>query len=183
MQKLLAHRWVLQNLTKTPMVKVLIQGYIEVYLTASRPDIMFSVCLCAWFQASPKVSHLHVVKRAIRYIKGTVDLIYFIQKIHALSFWVIVMRILPVVELTARTQIKHANFLDIPLSLSLAKSKIVLVSPQWKWSILPRGYVVPKYCGWEKHSKILLSILKLLVFFVIVLVLLIFQKILFALSH
>ena len=32
------------------------------YLTASRPDIMFSVCLCARFQSNPKESHLNVVK-------------------------------------------------------------------------------------------------------------------------
>ena len=41
------------------------------YLTANIPDIMFSVCLCARFQASPKESNLHVVKRIIRYVKGT----------------------------------------------------------------------------------------------------------------
>jgi len=40
------------------------------YLTASRPDIMFSVCACARFQVSPKVSHLEVVKRIFRYLKG-----------------------------------------------------------------------------------------------------------------
>ncbi|KAK0600566.1 hypothetical protein LWI29_016181 [Acer saccharum] len=41
------------------------------YLTASRPDIYFSVGLCARFQANPKESHLKAVKRIIRYIKGT----------------------------------------------------------------------------------------------------------------
>ncbi|GJW08960.1 hypothetical protein Tco_1571383 [Tanacetum coccineum] len=41
------------------------------YLTASKPDIMFSVCLCARFQEAPKTSHLEVVKRIFRYIKGT----------------------------------------------------------------------------------------------------------------
>ncbi|GJU63055.1 retrovirus-related pol polyprotein from transposon TNT 1-94 [Tanacetum coccineum] len=39
------------------------------YLTASRPDIMFSVCLCAHFQEDPKTSHLEVVKSIFRYIK------------------------------------------------------------------------------------------------------------------
>nr|GEX72641.1 ribonuclease H-like domain, reverse transcriptase, RNA-dependent DNA polymerase [Tanacetum cinerariifolium] len=39
------------------------------YLTASRPDIMFVVCACARFQVTPKVSHLHVVKRIFRYLK------------------------------------------------------------------------------------------------------------------
>ena len=33
------------------------------YLTASRPDIMFSVCLCTRFQEDPKTSHLEAVKR------------------------------------------------------------------------------------------------------------------------
>jgi hypothetical protein len=40
------------------------------YLTASRPDIMFAVCLCARFQANPKESHLTAVKRILRYLKG-----------------------------------------------------------------------------------------------------------------
>ncbi|GJT81941.1 hypothetical protein Tco_1056283 [Tanacetum coccineum] len=44
------------------------------YLTASSPDIMFSVCLCVRFQKDPKTSHLEAVKRIFRYIKGTTHL-------------------------------------------------------------------------------------------------------------
>ncbi|GJW00527.1 putative ribonuclease H-like domain-containing protein [Tanacetum coccineum] len=40
------------------------------YLTSSRLDIMFIVCTCARFQVTPKVSHLHAVKRIFRYLKG-----------------------------------------------------------------------------------------------------------------
>ncbi|GJU08639.1 hypothetical protein Tco_1125069 [Tanacetum coccineum] len=40
------------------------------YLTASRLDIMFSICACAMFQVTPKISHLHAVKRIFRYLKG-----------------------------------------------------------------------------------------------------------------
>ncbi|GJV02353.1 putative ribonuclease H-like domain-containing protein [Tanacetum coccineum] len=40
------------------------------YLTSSRLDIMFVVCVCARFQVNLKVSHLHVVKRIFRYLKG-----------------------------------------------------------------------------------------------------------------
>ncbi|GJT79986.1 putative ribonuclease H-like domain-containing protein [Tanacetum coccineum] len=40
------------------------------YLTASRPDIMFAVCACSRFQVTPKTSHLSVVKRIFRYLKG-----------------------------------------------------------------------------------------------------------------
>jgi hypothetical protein len=41
------------------------------YLTASRPDIMFSMCMCVRFQASPKEAHLVAIKRILRYLKHT----------------------------------------------------------------------------------------------------------------
>ncbi|GKC24027.1 putative ribonuclease H-like domain-containing protein, partial [Tanacetum coccineum] len=44
-------------------------GYL-MYLIASRPDIMFAVCACSRFQVTPKTSHLNVVKRIFRYLKG-----------------------------------------------------------------------------------------------------------------
>ena len=44
------------------------------YLTASRSNIMFSLCLCARFQASPKESHLTSVKRIFRYLVDTKNL-------------------------------------------------------------------------------------------------------------
>ncbi|GJW70905.1 hypothetical protein Tco_0127822 [Tanacetum coccineum] len=40
------------------------------YLTSSRPDIMFLVCACSRFQVLPNVSHLNAVKRIFRYLKG-----------------------------------------------------------------------------------------------------------------
>ncbi|GKB76433.1 hypothetical protein Tco_0943328 [Tanacetum coccineum] len=42
------------------------------YLTASRPDIMFSICLCARFQENSKTTHLESVKRIFRCIRGTI---------------------------------------------------------------------------------------------------------------
>ncbi|GJW21122.1 retrovirus-related pol polyprotein from transposon TNT 1-94 [Tanacetum coccineum] len=41
-----------------------------IYLTSSRPDIMFAVCACARYQVNPKVSHLYAVKRIFRNLKG-----------------------------------------------------------------------------------------------------------------
>ena len=41
------------------------------YVTASGPDVMFSVCMCARFQASPRESHLKATKRILRYLKHT----------------------------------------------------------------------------------------------------------------
>jgi hypothetical protein len=44
------------------------------YLTASRQDIIFSVCLCARYQANPKESHLVALKRILKYVKSTLNL-------------------------------------------------------------------------------------------------------------
>ena len=50
------------------------------YLTASRPDIMFSVCMCARFQSNPNKAHLRAVKRILRYLKHTQALFCGIPK-------------------------------------------------------------------------------------------------------
>ncbi|XP_022860417.1 uncharacterized protein LOC111380966 [Olea europaea var. sylvestris] len=50
------------------------------YLTATRPDIAFSVGMCARFQADPKESHLSLIIRIIRYVSGTVDLGIFYSR-------------------------------------------------------------------------------------------------------
>ena len=42
-----------------------------IYLCASRPDIMLSVCMCARFQANPKECHLVAIKRILRYLVHT----------------------------------------------------------------------------------------------------------------
>ncbi|KAK8926656.1 hypothetical protein KSP39_PZI018977 [Platanthera zijinensis] len=44
------------------------------YLTASRPDIMFSTCVCAKYQVNIKESHYIAAKRILRYLKGTPNL-------------------------------------------------------------------------------------------------------------
>ena len=48
------------------------------YVTISRPDVMFSVCMCAKFQTSPRESHLKATKIILRYLKHTqnVGLLY-----------------------------------------------------------------------------------------------------------
>ncbi|GJT48923.1 retrovirus-related pol polyprotein from transposon TNT 1-94 [Tanacetum coccineum] len=43
------------------------------YLTASRPDLQFSICMCSRYQARPTENYLHAVKRIFRYLKGTVN--------------------------------------------------------------------------------------------------------------
>nr|GFA95292.1 retrotransposon protein, putative, unclassified [Tanacetum cinerariifolium] len=42
------------------------------YLTASRLDLQFAICMCARYQAWPTEKHVHVVKRIFRYLRGTI---------------------------------------------------------------------------------------------------------------
>ncbi|GJT38613.1 retrovirus-related pol polyprotein from transposon TNT 1-94 [Tanacetum coccineum] len=44
------------------------------YLTASRPDLVFDVCMCARYQAKPTKKNLHAVKQIFRYLRGTINM-------------------------------------------------------------------------------------------------------------
>ena len=44
------------------------------YLTTSRPDIMFVTCLCARFQSSPRESHLNAINKIFKYLSGSLHL-------------------------------------------------------------------------------------------------------------
>jgi hypothetical protein len=46
-----------------------------IYLTATRPDVQFSVCLCARFQTTPRTSHWEAVKGIFRYLRHTPDFV------------------------------------------------------------------------------------------------------------
>nr|GEW04099.1 hypothetical protein [Tanacetum cinerariifolium] len=52
------------------------QGMVRslMYLIASRPDIVFVVCMCARYQAKPIEKHLTTVKRVFQYLKGTINM-------------------------------------------------------------------------------------------------------------
>ncbi|GKF76742.1 hypothetical protein Tco_0229212 [Tanacetum coccineum] len=43
------------------------------YVTASRPDLVFAVCMCVRYQASPTKKHLEAIKRVFRYLKEIIN--------------------------------------------------------------------------------------------------------------
>ncbi|GKF26960.1 hypothetical protein Tco_0082854, partial [Tanacetum coccineum] len=61
------------DLQGTPFDATHYRGMIGslMYLTSSRPDLIYAVCLCGRYQAKPTEKHLNVVKRIFRYLKGT----------------------------------------------------------------------------------------------------------------
>lgn len=50
------------------------------YLTVTRPDLMFVVCLISRFMAKPKEEHMQAAKRVLRYLKGTLEFSVFYKR-------------------------------------------------------------------------------------------------------
>nr|GEU69401.1 hypothetical protein [Tanacetum cinerariifolium] len=64
------------DLVRKPIDHIDYQSMIGslMYVTLSRPDIMFATCMCARYQANPNEQHVSAVKRIFRYLKGTINL-------------------------------------------------------------------------------------------------------------
>nr|GEU86243.1 hypothetical protein [Tanacetum cinerariifolium] len=75
------------------------------YLTASRPNLQFAICMCVRYQARPTKKHIHVVKRVVRYLRGTVNQSLWYPKDSS-------------VALTAFTYANHAGCQDTRRSTS-----------------------------------------------------------------
>nr|GEY66661.1 retrovirus-related Pol polyprotein from transposon TNT 1-94 [Tanacetum cinerariifolium] len=67
-----------------PVDATLYRGMIGslMYLTASRPDLIYAVYLCARYQAKPIENHLQAVKQIFQYLKGTINMDLCTRKIH-----------------------------------------------------------------------------------------------------
>nr|GEY12554.1 uncharacterized mitochondrial protein AtMg00810-like [Tanacetum cinerariifolium] len=75
------------------------------YLTASRPDFVFAVCMCARYQASPTKKHLEELKRVFWYLRGTINWGLWYSKDTAMA-------------LTAYADADHAGYQDTRRSTS-----------------------------------------------------------------
>nr|GEW75234.1 hypothetical protein [Tanacetum cinerariifolium] len=75
------------------------------YLTASRPDLVFAVCMCARYQASPTKKHLEALKRIFWYLRGTIKWGLWYPKDTAIA-------------ITAYTDADHAGCQDTQRSTS-----------------------------------------------------------------
>nr|GEV10706.1 copia protein [Tanacetum cinerariifolium] len=65
-----------EDLQGKPVDAILYRGMIGslMYLTSSRPDLTYAVCLCARYQVKPTKKHLNTVKMIFRYLKGTINM-------------------------------------------------------------------------------------------------------------
>ncbi|GKE23026.1 retrovirus-related pol polyprotein from transposon TNT 1-94 [Tanacetum coccineum] len=100
-----------------------------IYLTSSRPDLVFAVCMCARYEAKPTEKHLHAVKRIFQYLKGTVDMGLWYSKDSCI--------ILPAyadadhagVKILDKAHPEVHNYWEINLLAGYLKSKRALLSP------------------------------------------------------
>jgi hypothetical protein len=88
------------------------------YLTVTRPDIQFIMCLCARFQASPRSSHRMTVQRILSYLKHTPELRFGILLLLRLILLDFLMLISWGVGLTERALLVLIIFSDLLLYVS-----------------------------------------------------------------
>ncbi|GJY08858.1 retrovirus-related pol polyprotein from transposon TNT 1-94 [Tanacetum coccineum] len=76
-----------EDLLGIPVDQTRFRGMVGslMYLTASRPDLVFAVCMCARYQAKPTKKHLEAIKRVFRYLKGTIHMGLWYPKDNAMS--------------------------------------------------------------------------------------------------
>ncbi|GKB88430.1 retrovirus-related pol polyprotein from transposon TNT 1-94 [Tanacetum coccineum] len=68
------------------------------YLTASRPDLVFVVCMCARYQSKPTKKYLDAVKRVFRYLQGTINMGLWYSKDTAMALTAYAVQIMQVVK-------------------------------------------------------------------------------------
>jgi hypothetical protein len=109
-----------------------------IYLTATRPDIHFSVCLCARFQASPRTSHRQAVKRSFRYLRHTPNIGLWYYASSSLALHGFSDADFAGCRLDRKSTSRTASFWDLLWCLGLPANCRVLLNPLPWHSTLPQ---------------------------------------------
>jgi hypothetical protein len=128
--------------------------WLEVY---SRPDVMFSVCMCARYQASPRESHLTATKRILRYLKQIRDVGLWYPKGSKFKLIGYSDSKYGVARSIERAQGAHVNYLEDHLCHGPQRNKIVWQSLSPKPNMWVRGVVVHNCYGWNQLWRIMAS--------------------------
>ncbi|GJV39904.1 retrovirus-related pol polyprotein from transposon TNT 1-94 [Tanacetum coccineum] len=96
-----------EDLKGIPVDQTRFKGMVGslMYLTTSRPDLVFAVCMCARYQAKPTKKHLEAIKRVFWYLRGTIHIGLWYPKDNAMA-------------LTAYADADHAGCQDTKRSTS-----------------------------------------------------------------
>ncbi|GJX13845.1 retrovirus-related pol polyprotein from transposon TNT 1-94 [Tanacetum coccineum] len=104
-----------EDLQGKPVDATLYRGMIGslMYLTSSRPDLIYAVCLCARYQAKPTEKHLNAVKQIFRYLKGTINMGLWYSKDTGMSLMAYVDADHAWCQDTRRSTSGSAQFLEV----------------------------------------------------------------------
>ncbi|GJT58743.1 retrovirus-related pol polyprotein from transposon TNT 1-94 [Tanacetum coccineum] len=150
-----------EDLSGTPVDQTKYRSMIGslMYLTASRPDLVFAVCMCARYQSRPTKKHLEAVKRVFRYLQGTINMGLWYPKDTAMA-------------LTAYADADHAGCQDTRRSTSgsaqFLGDKLVSWSSKKQTSTsissTEAEYIAMSGCCaqilWMRHGMCVVNILK-----------------------
>ncbi|GJR20533.1 retrovirus-related pol polyprotein from transposon TNT 1-94 [Tanacetum coccineum] len=102
-----------EDLSGTPVDQTKYRSMIGslMYLTASRPDLVFAVCMCARYQSRPTKKHLEAVKRVFQYLQGTINMGLWYPKDTAMAYHIRRRRSAGIVQDTRRKYTGSAQFL------------------------------------------------------------------------
>jgi hypothetical protein len=108
------------------------------YLTATRPDIQLSECLCAHYQVSPRTSHLQAIKLIFMYLQHTPEFILWYSCLLLWLFMDFRMRILPGVSWIGSPLLgRLASSWVLLWCLGLPANNRVLLNPLPRQSMWP----------------------------------------------
>ena len=117
------------------------------YLTASRPDIIFSVGLCPHFQSKPNGIHLKVVKRILTYLSIQPIQLFGTLKNATLILLDMLMLIMQVSWLIGKAHQVQLTFQDLVWQLGQPRNNTQLPCPQLKQNMQLQPLAVLNYCG------------------------------------
>ncbi|GKA14443.1 putative ribonuclease H-like domain-containing protein, partial [Tanacetum coccineum] len=126
------------------------------YLTASRPDIMFAVCACSRFQVTPKTSHLHAVKRIFRYLKGKPKLGLWYPRVSAFDLEAYSDSDYAGVNLDRKSTTRGCQFLGRRLISWQCKKQTIVAT-----STTEAEYVAAANCCGDAYEKKLIQVQKI----------------------
>ncbi|GKB85702.1 retrovirus-related pol polyprotein from transposon TNT 1-94 [Tanacetum coccineum] len=145
-----------EDLMGIPIDQTRFRGMVGslMYLTASRLDLVFAMCMCARYQAKPTKKHLEAIKRIFRYLKGTINMGLWYPKDNAMSLTAYADADHAGCQDSRRSTSGSAQFLgDRLVSWSSKKQRSTAISTTEALNTLPCLDVVLKFFGCDHSSK------------------------------
>nr|GEU42204.1 retrovirus-related Pol polyprotein from transposon TNT 1-94 [Tanacetum cinerariifolium] len=130
------------------------------YLTASRPDLVFVVCMCARYQANPTEKNLHAVKQIFQYIRGTINMGLWYLKDSCIALIAFAdadhagcqeTRKIPLLYVATTCNTPDQSILTSDITLSRSKWRTRIMNPQEKQQVATRD---DKWVPFSKRVKI-----------------------------